>query len=200
MQRKAKCFSGDSQLLFLCNKLLSMKITNILLLLFGVALGALYYLHFSNQQALAYVDTNKLLNNYEGMKAAREAYQLKASAWKANVDTLMTEVRQEIADYEKENQSMSAKEKQLAQELIRTKQQQLADYQKALQNQAAQEDQKMTGEVLATVNAYISKYGEKSGYDIILAATDMGNIVYAKEAVDITDQVLQGLNKEYNGY
>lgn len=177
-----------------------MKITNILLLLFGVALGALYYLHFSNQQALAYVDTNKLLNNYEGMKAAREAYQLKASAWKANVDTLMTEVRQEIADYEKENQSMSAKEKQLAQELIRTKQQQLADYQKALQNQAAQEDQKMTGEVLATVNAYISKYGEKSGYDIILAATDMGNIVYAKEAVDITDQVLQGLNKEYNGY
>jgi len=146
-----------------------------------------------------YVDSSKLLNQYKGMEAARAAYQQKAGAWKANIDTLANEVQQQIFKYEKESKSMTAKERQLSQELIRSKQKQFADYQQAMNTQAQQEDAKMTQEVVTQINAYLKKYGEAKGYKIILAATEYGNLAYADEELDITDEVLEGLNKEYSG-
>jgi outer membrane protein len=154
---------------------------------------------FFSQQKVVYVDSAKLLNDYKGMQAARAAYQQKAVTWKANIDTLTNEVQQQIFTYEKESPKMSAKERQLSQELIRTKQNQLAQYQNALNTQAQQEDQKMTGEVVSQINAYLKKYGESKGYKIILAATEYGNLAYADEQLDITAEVLEGLNKEYAG-
>jgi len=130
---------------------------------------------------------------------ARKAYQQKASVWKANVDTLANDVQQAIKDYEKESVSMTTKEKELSRELIRTKQKQLADYQKAIQNKAGQEDGQMTQQVLEEVNAYIEEYGKKHGYRIIFAATEYGNIAYAVDGLNITDEVLEGLNKRYTG-
>ena len=165
-------------------------IERIILVLLVIATATLGYLQVSSTERIAYVDTNKLLNNYEGMKAARAAYQQKAGTWKANIDTLAAEVKQEIMTYEKEQSAMSAKERELAQKLIQTKQQQLADYQRAIQDQAAQEDQQMTASVLTQVNAYLVEYGQNHQYKLILAATDMGNIVYAQEGIDITDAEL----------
>ncbi|GAA0189798.1 hypothetical protein GCM10009122_50570 [Fulvivirga kasyanovii] len=163
-----------------------------------VALGVLYYLHFSSQRVV-YVDSTKLVNNYQGMIEARKVFQQKSATWKANIDTLMSEVQNSIKDYEKESGSMTEKEKELSRELIRTKQKQLAEYQKAMNDKAGQEDAQMTSQVLEQVNSYIKKYGEKHDYKIILAATQYGNIAYAAEGLDITDDVLKGLNEEYAG-
>src|SRR5690606_18241039 len=110
------------------------------------------------------VDSNKLVNGYQGMLDARKVYQQKATSWKANIDTLTSEVQRQIMDYEKTSAGMTAKERQLSEELIRTKQKQLYEYQQAMNTQAQQEDSKMTGEVLTQINAYIKKYGESNGY------------------------------------
>jgi outer membrane protein len=163
-------------------------------------LGLICLAYFTYQRSsIVYVDSNQLINNYKGMQDARKVYQQKATSWKANVDTLAQEVQQQIMQYEKESGKMTAKERQLSQELIRTKQKQLMDYQQAMNTQAQQEDSKMTTEVISQINAYIKKYGEKKGYKIVMAATDYGNIAYANEGLDITEEVLEGLNKEYSG-
>jgi len=156
-------------------------------------------LQFQSRQQLVYVDSNKLVNGYQGMVDARKVFQQKAMTWKANVDTLTSEVQRQIMDYEKASAQMSVREKQLSEELIRTKQKQLYEYQQAMNNQAQQEDSKMTGEVITQINAYIRKYGENHSYKIILAATDYGNLAYAHDALDITEKVLEGLNKQYAG-
>jgi outer membrane protein len=148
---------------------------------------------------IAYVDSAKLINEYKGMQDARKAYQQKASVWQANIDTLANEVQQHIMKYDKEVSGLSSKEKKLTEELIRTKQKQLMEYEKALKTQAQQEDQKMTSEVVAQINAYIKKYGESNRYKIVIAATQYGNVAYADEGLNITDKILEGLNKEYKG-
>lgn len=162
-------------------------------------LATVCYTLFFNAEKVAYVDSNKLINGYQGMVDARQVYQKKASGWKANIDTLASEVQQAIFKYEKESSKMTARERELSKELIRNKQKQLADYQQALNTQAQQEDSQMTSDVIIQMNAYIKKYGEENGYKIILAATDYGNLAYADEALDITDEVLEGLNQEYKG-
>lgn len=173
--------------------LLTITTLNLLAIIF---LGTYF---FYTQQSVVYVDSNKLVNGYQGMIDARKVYQEKAITWRANIDTLANEVQQQIFQYEKESSKMTAKERELSQELIRTKQKQLAEYQQAMNNQAQQEDSKMTTDVLTQVNVYLKKYGEQKGYTIILAATEYGNLAYADDALDITTEVLEGLNKEYQG-
>ncbi|MEO1099708.1 MAG: OmpH family outer membrane protein, partial [Bacteroidota bacterium] len=119
--------------------------------------------------------------------------------WQGNVDTLANEVQKAITDYEKESPTLTKKEKELSQELIRTKQKRLADYQKAISDKAAQEDGQMTSAVLEEINAYLKSYGESRNYRIIIAATEYGNVAYAADGLDITDEVLNGLNNEYSG-
>lgn len=163
----------------------------------GLILLAIYV--FTIPQKLVYVNSSRLVNDYKGMQDARAAYQKKAGLWKANIDTLSNEVKQQIMNYEKESAKLTAKERQLTQELIHTKQKQLMEYQQAMNSQAQQEDAKMTGEVVQQINAYLKKHGEANGYKIVMAATEYGNIAYADDGLDITEDVLTGLNNEYTG-
>jgi outer membrane protein len=169
-----------------------------LLLLVFVGLLTLSYFQFSGNR-IAYVDSSQLINNYQGMLDARKVYQNNSLNWKANIDTLAGEVKKSIASYEKESGQMTAKERKLSQELIRTKQRQLVNYQKAIEEKAKLEDSKMTNQVLEQINAYLKKYGEEKSYKLILVATEFGNIAYAQEGIDITTEILEGINKEYGG-
>ena len=78
---------------------------------------------------IVYVDSGKLLEEYPGMAAARQAFQQKAMQWQANIDTLKSELDKEIGKYEKGKAAMSAKEQMLSEELIKIKRQQFLDYQ-----------------------------------------------------------------------
>ena len=168
------------------SSLLLSVINSVIILSFIV-----YTLVFNNQK-IVYVDSAQLLNGYKGMQDARKAYEVKAKTWKANIDTLTQDVQKQIMIYEKSVGTMTVKERSLSQELIKTKQ-------RTLNTQAQQEDGKMTGEVVSQVNAYLKKYGEKHSYKIIIAATQYGNLAYADEGLDITKDVLEGLNNEYAG-
>ena len=83
-------------------------------------------------------------------------------------------------------------------ELIQAKQDQFTNYQQVIQEKFQKEDQELSKKVMDKVNDYIKRYGKKEGYKIIHAATQYGNIVYAQDGLDITDEVLKGLNSEYN--
>ena len=172
---------------------IALGIVNILIISLLIA----WYLN--SRDRMVYVDSNKLVNGYKGMQDAKKMYQQKATQWKANVDTLTSELQAAIMKYEKEVGAMTAKEKSLTQELLRSKQKQLGEFQQAMNTKAQQEDGQMTTQVITQINAYLKKYGKKKGYRIIFAATDYGNIAYAEDDMDITEEVLEGLNSEYQG-
>jgi outer membrane protein len=62
---------------------------------------------------------------------------------------------------------------------------------------AGAEEQRLSQSVLTTVNAYLLRYGKKHGYKMILIAAN-GNIAYADADMDITDKIVEELNKEYS--
>lgn len=175
-----------------------MRNTKNALTLFLILLLAFLYtwVFFIKPQKIGYVDSGKLLSGYKAMVTARAEFEKKQSVWKSNIDTLTKEVQDAIAKYEKTAISGSGSEKQLAKEFINSKQKQLYDYQTAVQQNAQQEEQKLTQTVLTTVNSYLSRYGKKHGYQLILIAAN-GNLAYADPDLDITDKIVEALNKEY---
>jgi outer membrane protein len=170
------------------------------LILHGIAIAGIIFtwVFFAGRtMKVVYVDNGVLMSKYEGMKDARKEYEKKAAVWQANADTLMSEWQNELKAYEKERSRMTAKEKELKEQLLSNRQQQISQYQEAVQMKAKEEEQKMTQTVLNEVNDYLKEYGKKHNFTYILGATGMGNIVYANEARNITEEVLKGLNEMY---
>lgn len=163
----------------------------------GIALLFLLSNFVLKDDKIAYVDSAKILNDYKGSAEAKKAYEAKAKMWQGNIDTLTSDVKAAIGKYEKSIAIMSKKEQNLAKQLIQSKQKQLEDYQRAIQENARQEDSKMTQSVVAQINTYLANYGKAHNYKMILIANQSGTIAYAREGLDITADVLDGLNKEY---
>lgn len=130
-----------------------------------------------------FVKPSTLVQGYHGAITQHEAFKKKAQYWQQRIDSLNTELQVL-------SQSPIS---------IRTaKEQQILQYRSAIQQQAQQENQRLTQQVLDEVNAYLKQYGKEKDYNFILGATESGNIVYAADGTDITDEVLKGLNAQYD--
>ncbi|SFW68228.1 periplasmic chaperone for outer membrane proteins Skp [Sinomicrobium oceani] len=176
-------------------KKLLLPLTVLALILSVCALGWSLY----SRPELVYVDVNKLLDGYKRSETEREKFKEKAALLKANIDSLVTGWQKELKNYEKERETMSARELKLKQELLSNKQQQVNNYQQAIQRQIQEEDQKMTQTVINDINDYVKDFGKRKGYRIIFGASGSGNIMYASDAADLTEEILDGLNREYEG-
>ena len=173
------------------------KLTQIISFIALAGFLAMATIQFIGKEKTVYIDTNVIMQKYLGMKDAQAEYGEKAKVWEANVDTLMSEWQSELQNYEKERSSMTKREKELKEELLRNKQQQIGNYRQAMQQKTQEEEQKITQTVVNEINDFMEEYGEEHNYKYILGATGMGNIVYAREKMDITDKVLKLLNEEY---
>jgi len=163
-----------------------------------IAVGMGVWSKFSKPK-IAYVRTGKLINEYLGMKEANEAYQKKIAMWEANIDSLRDTLQEAINKYKKDSINLMEKEKYKQKSYIMQLQQGLLQYSNAVNEKIAKEEEKMTLGVLNQVNSYIEKYGRENGYNIIFGTTATGNVLYGDEALDITENVLKGLNRSYKG-
>lgn len=172
---------------------------SIYISLTALLLSVFSFFYFSSKSELVYVDINQLLEGYNRTALVKKELDEKSNALKANTDSLMSDWQNELRTYEKERSLMTEKELALKQELLKNKQQQINNYQQTVQQQMQQENQKSTQTVINDINDFVKKYGASHNYRIIFGATGGGNVMYAKESSDLTDEILEALNREYEG-
>jgi outer membrane protein len=51
----------------------------------------------------------------------------------------------------------------------------------------------------AQINAYMKEFGEARGYSLIFGADGSGNLIYAKNGLDVTKEAIDYINKRYEG-
>lgn len=158
----------------------------------------LFVLHLDSKPNIAFVDTAKLITAYKGTKVATDELESKAKVWRSNLDTLRRELEQVAAEYQKQRGKLSERERKLMEEVVRSKEETYLRYEQSVKENVQKSDQEMTKQVLERVNGYISKYGKERGYKMIFAATQYGNIVYAEDVFDVTEEVIKGINTEFD--
>lgn len=160
-------------------------------------LGFMGWFFLVHKDKIAYVDASKLLGEYKGAIDVRKEMEGKTAQIQANVDTLTYEVQQLITSYEQEAQKLSEKVRKDRQSTIAAKQQQLMQYQQAVRENMLQEDGKASQEVIGEINRFLTGYGKEKHYKLILIASNVGTIAYADEGIDLTNEVLEALNRNY---
>lgn len=181
------------------DKIKLLVISNIFTAIIAIAALMLAVFLYTQRTAIAYIDNTRVLTEYNGVKEGKKMYDDRVGQWQMNVDTLEVEIDADITSYKENFSKMTGKEKKITEELIKRKQNNYFSYKKAMEEKATEEDQKISEAVLNQINGYLLEHGKKNDYDLILGVTDMGNLLYAKEGLDITDKIIKELNSQYKG-
>ncbi|MBF9143670.1 OmpH family outer membrane protein [Hymenobacter properus] len=151
----------------------------------------------SSEGKIAYVESSKMLDGYQGMKDARKSFEAKARGWESQNQKLIANFRTAVENYQKQAQGMTAEQRAATEQKLQAQQQESGQAQQRIQAQAQEEEAKLTQTVLESVNKKVEAYGKAHGYKLILIAAPSGTIAYGQKDLDITAPVLAYLNAEY---
>lgn len=176
---------------------LSSKLSIILIAAFIVTNCLAFFYLISSRPKIAYVRNLELVYGFNGMKQAQAEYKAQTDAWQANIDTLGLKYQRALADYQKDYKSFSAKEKKEQEDMLSKMEGNLRKYTTAVQDESKSKEAVLTEGILNQINSYVEKFAKSKGYDIVLGSEGKGNILYGTKAYDITEEVLDALNKEH---
>ena len=184
-------------------------ILNVVLL---VAVIILYVLHFSRPKSvasgspsdtssvnlnIAYINSDSVLKHYDYLKVNRDQLEVKTKKMDSEYRNRAVGLQNEITAYQRNVSSMTLGQARAAEEDLGKKQQNLQLYQQTLQQQLMQEEAKLNKELYDRITTFLKKYGQEKSLQIVLKFDPTSDVLYGGENLDITPDVIKGLNEMY---
>ena len=154
---------------------------------------------YTGDKKIAYVRSTELVYGYLGMKEAHNKFEEKTKRIQSNIDTLQKDYQLAFSRYSTEAPHLSKEEKAEREQVLMKQQESLVNYAQNVEGKMKEEEQNNTQSVLNQINSFVEEYGKEKGDEVILGTTLSGNLLYGDEAIDITKEVLEKLNKNYKG-
>lgn len=159
--------------------------------IYGAVIGTV---NFIRSPKIGYINTNVLLEKYKGAIEAREKIKKQTEEWQNNIRTLETELNQLNQEILDKNDEWDKETRELKQEAFAKKQNDLLRYRRAVSEKAVGLERELMQPVFDELNAYMNDFGRERGYNMIFGTVAGGNILFAKEADDLTDEFLAYVN------
>jgi len=186
-------------------------ILNIVLL---VAVGVLYFLHFSGghkstsdggsstaadlgELKIAYINSDSVLEQYDYLKAAKVQMENKSKQFDQDLTNRAAGLENEIRAYQRNVNSMTLGQARATEEDLTKKQQNLQLYRQSLGQQLMEEEAKLNQELNEKVRAFLDRYAKEKGYHVILKYDVASDVMQINPALDISKDVVKGLNDAF---
>lgn len=148
---------------------------------------------------IVYVNTDTLLNNYEYYKDVVKEFDSKRFALENDLAKRTQSFQNEVALFQRRAQAggMSEEQGKSTQMALQQKEQDIMQFRDNAAGNLQLEQGKKTDELLTNIQNYLKKYNSGNKFDMVIGYSKGGGVLYAKEDLDITQEVLKGLNEEY---
>ena len=148
---------------------------------------------------IAYVEVDSLMTQYEFCKEFTLILQKKSNNARNTLNQKGQQLQSAAANFQQklQNNAFTSREQAESQQAaIQRQQQSLQELQVRLENELANETAKYNEALRDSLMHFLDAYNKDKKYDLIL--TKQGdNILYAAKNFDITNDVINGLNKRY---
>lgn len=147
---------------------------------------------------IGYIDSVRILAQYEVAEEAQQTLDKELKAWEEEAEQMHQEIRSMAEALE--SQRLMLSETKLTEKSTELQQKQL-EYERFVQSiwgqegRAVQRNVELTKPIIEKVNQVLARIGEEDEYDVILDAAN-GSIAYGKADLDLTDRVIEELNRE----
>ena len=151
---------------------------------------------------IAYVDIDTLLTSYDLWIELNEQMIRKEEDVRATLNEKARSLQNDYEDFERKlnnNAFVSRQRAEAEQSRILKKQQDLERLQERLTNELLTENEKNSLLFRDSINAYILDYNKEHQYNVILSRIG-DNILYIDDAMNITHEIINGLNERHAKY
>jgi outer membrane protein len=184
-------------------------VLNIVLL---VAVVVLYVLFFTGNKTgsnalaadttarnsqIAFILTDSVLDNYDYLKASKDVLEQKSKKLQQEYRNRAMGLQSEITAYQRTRNSLTLGQDQAMQEDLGKKQQNLQMYEQSLSQQLMNEEQKLMKELYDRLTRYCKEYAQQKGLQVILKYDQASDVLYGSGGLDVTHEVVAGLNDAY---
>lgn len=154
----------------------------------------------SQSLKIAYVELDSVLNNYAQYTEMKANLEKKSNDSRASLSAKMNNLQRAGASFQQKlqnNQFTTREAAEAEQTRLMKMQQELESLNANLTEQLMKEQQAAEEKLYNTIKQEIAKMNKEWGYDLILSNVKADNILYAGEGLDITQRVIDELNKAY---
>ncbi len=172
---------------------MKLSIINTLLLIAILAYLVIGSVGTVNDKKEAYVVTGELFSEFDYQKELDIEYKKLREDKMKNLESM----RAHVLSLEERARSEKATQQEIANYQYR--------YNEFLQAEASVNEEltKINGEysvkIWDKINSLVSQFGEENNYEVIFGAGGSGNIMYAHEGKNITNELIAFCNLKYNG-
>lgn len=148
---------------------------------------------------VVYVDLDSLMANYNLAKDINTDMMRKEEDIKLKLTEKLKNLQANQADFErkyKNNVYSTPERAQQEYNRIVKMEQEIAQFEQSMATEFEKEGTAKNKALRDSINAFIKEYNADKGYDYILTKAG-DNFLYANEALDITKEVVDGLNSRY---
>ena len=196
-----------------------MNKTNFIIeLILGVAVVALFLLHFTSKPTcdhpvvaadgsvvaelpVAYINLDSLLENYQFAVDANDQIMTKQEDARLKLNTRARNLQNKAAEFQRklDNNAFLSRERAEQEAMkIQKEQQELQELEAKLSQDIAMELQDINLQLADSLTNYLKEYNADGRFQMILSNTGKDNILMAADALDITNDVIEGLNARYS--
>lgn len=197
------------------------NVSIIINIVLAVAVAVLYVLHFtsgpkhfhgngesktvdsvefvSGGLAIAWVNMDSLLNNYDMYFDIQKDMEAKGRKMEAELNAKSSAFEKQMIDFQEKVQKglVTRSQAQTMQQELAEKEQQLYQYRDELRMQFAEEEQVRLRRIQQSIYDYLKEYNKDKGYHIILSSSFGGPLLYGYPGIEVTGEVLDGINIKY---
>ena len=130
-----------------------------------------------------------------------QSYYLKRrqTKYEKELQTKSAAFEKKVMAFQKEAPTMTQFEGELKQKALAEEEQVLYKMRDDFTAKFQNEEGKLNEEFQKNVRDFIKEFNEESQYNLIIGASEMGNIVLDyNEGINITNAIVEGLNKQYD--
>jgi outer membrane protein len=152
---------------------------------------------FPQEGKIGYIDSMKLRTDYKEFADAQAKFDQEVAKWQVEADSIKKELDSLQTDFDKQKLLLSEEKRKEKERAIEQKKQGYTSYVNKIFGPNGSMEKlnlELTKPILDKINLALEKIALENNYLMIFDAVN-GNIAWAKKGVDLTDRVLEELNK-----
>jgi outer membrane protein len=153
-----------------------------------------------SSNSIVYINIDTVVSNYDLYFDLKQTFEKKYKTSEAELASKEKAYKKEVEDYQYKVQRglVTRSDAQKLEQQLLGQQQNLLKLQDNLRLELAEEEQVMLRQVLNSIMVYLGELQSKYKYQFVFGTTTIGgNVLYADKRLDITHEVIRGLNEKY---
>lgn len=147
---------------------------------------------------IAYVDAEKLNEGYTFIAEKYEELEKEQMRLESQIDRKMRAAEERYRELEAQAPTMTPTEMEQAQIELQTMQQDITQFQEKVASDFRKKEAATQEQFFSNIRDFLLTYNSDNKYDFILTYQMGGQVLLANDSLDITEEVLSGLNQHHS--